>query len=204
MTRDLDWGPLVAPGVAALLAVALLAAVWHFTGAWRDDRHAEFTRARAELDRAASRYRNASDDQEVYAQYAARFRDMSERGWIGPEQRLGWIEALQGINEELKLPTLRYDIERQRVVDRHGSDRLVLHRTPMRLSFGALHEGDVVNLFARLRAEADGLLAVHGCDLARQSDSIRLDGDSANIDVRCAFDWYTLDIEPLTDEEKSS
>lgn len=196
MTRpEIELRPLAGAAAAALVGLVALAAVWHLGGVWLDERADDFHRARAQLSAAASQYRNASDDQAVYQRYAARFRDMGERGWIGPEQRLGWIESLQAINRELKLPTLRYDIEQRATVEGAGSGRLTLHRTPMTLTLGALHEGDIIALLERLGSAGAGLMSVHGCELVRAGERVRFDIRSANVDVRCALDWYTLQID---------
>lgn len=190
---DVELRPLAGPGVAVLLAAALLGGTWQVAGTWLQAHADEFRRARAELAQAASRYRNASDDQEVYEEYAARFLDMSARGWIGPEQRLGWIEALQQINADLKLPTLAYDIgEQVSVGARQTSAHLELQRTPMTLRLGTLHEGDVIDLLTRLQETGKGLLSVEQCDFSRDGDRVRLDAGVANVQIQCALDWYTL------------
>lgn len=199
---DFDPRQLTGSALAAVVAAALLFASFHFGSAWLEDRAADYRRARAELERAARQYRNASDDQAVYQEYAARFRAMVERGWIGPEQRLSWIETLQDVNTELKLPVLRYQIERQRAVTLNGADfdasHLRLQRTPMRLRIGALHEGDVVALLDGLAESGRGLMTTSHCSLRRTNDTgeVRFDPRRSNLDVECAVDWYTLEIEP--------
>ena len=180
--------------IAAAVGLALLAATMWMATDWLAERERAFNRARGELARAANQYRNASDNQAVYREYADRFRDMSERGWIGEEGRLTWIEALQSINADLKLPTLRYEIGQRTSVghDRaSGSNRLHLYRTPMRLTIGALHEYDVVELLERLDAAGDGLLSLSGCTMKRNG-RLRFDARTANVDAACELNWYTL------------
>lgn len=199
---DIDLRPLLAPGIAALLAAGLLAACWLLADAWVAERERSFQQARAELARAASRYRNASDDQAVYQQYAARFREIGERGWIGPEQRLSWIEALQRINRDLRLPTLKYDIAQRAVTPLArvplDTSRLRLYRTPMRLTVGALHEGDLLALLERLGERGSGLMGVERCTLERAQapGQVRLARGATNVRATCALDWYTLEILP--------
>lgn len=187
--------------IAAAAGLAVLAATMWMASDWLDERERAFSRARGELAQAANQYRNASDDQAVYREYADRFRDMSERGWIGEEGRLTWIEALQSINADLKLPTLRYEIgERTSVAhDRaSGADRMRLYRTPMRLTIGALHEYDVVELLERLNEAGDGLLSLSGCTMDRNG-KLRFDARTANVEAACDLNWYTLQLD--TDEQ---
>lgn len=202
---EVDLRPLVGPGIASLLALALLAATWVIAGDWLQTRSDDFRRARSELSQAASRYRNASDDQQVYQEYATRFRQMRASGWIGQEQRLGWIEALQRANADLRLPTLRYDIgEQNQVEPNEVSSHLELHRTPMTLNLGALHEGDVIELLQRLQAMGQGLMSVERCGLSRNGDRVRLDADAANVNIECSLDWYTLTMQRRKDSSKTA
>lgn len=199
-TRELNLRPLAVPGVVAGVALALLAATIHLAGAWVGERERAFRQARGELARAASQYRNASDDQAVYEQYAARFRRMSERGWIGTEQRLTWIEALQRVNRDLELPTLRYEIGRRQTVPLDGADfetsHLQLYRTPMELRLGALHEGDLLQLLDGLAERGGGLTALERCRIARAQapGQVRLSAGATNLEVDCTLHWYTLEI----------
>lgn len=199
--NEVDLRALRAPAIAAAVAALLLAASLHFTSQWLAGAEREYRQARAELDRAARQYRDASDDQAVYQRYASRFTRRGENGWIGREQRLSWIEALQTINADLHLPTLRYDIAQQESVTPGGirmPARMDLRRTRMRLDIGALHEGDILEVLARLREQGAGLMAVNGCSLERVGDGpdIRASPRRANIDARCDLDWYTLRLEP--------
>jgi|GEM_PF-2237211 len=199
-TADIELRRLVGPAIAAAVGLAILLATWEVGGSWVDGKATEYDRARAELGAAARQYRSASDDQAVYQQYAAEFRAMNHRGWIGGGSRLSWIEALQHINRELKLPTLRYEIGRRQAtpLGEAGVDtsHLRLLRTPMQLTIGALHEGDVVNLLHRLAEAGQGLMSAERCSF-RRTDAraqIRFDPGRPNLDVVCSLEWYTLEL----------
>jgi len=199
---EIDLRRLLGPGLAAAVALALLLALWVFGGRWVAGKAAQYHQAHAALAAAARQYRNASDDQAVYQQYAAEFRNMNRRGWIGGGSRLSWIESLQHINRELKLPTLRYDLGRRRPTAVPGAEldasRIQLLRTPMHLTIGALHEGDVVNLLHRLSEAGQGLMSTQRCSIRRADDAgrIRFDPDVANLDVDCSLNWFTLELQP--------
>ncbi|MEX2576275.1 MAG: hypothetical protein WD382_06445 [Halofilum sp. (in: g-proteobacteria)] len=195
-----EYRPLLGPAIMAVTAAVLLAATWHYSAAWLAERGADFRRAQSDLTQAANRYRNASDDQEVYQEYAARFLDMRERGWVGEERRLEWIETLQGINADLRLPRLAYEIGEQVPAEGYGRDGdLELRRTPMSLDLGLLHEGDVLTLLQRLEDEGKGLMAATRCELSRAQQRVRLDAGASNIRAECGLDWYTLQIERRRD-----
>ena len=187
---------------AAALGLAVLGGALYAADGWLERKERAFRQAQASLARAARQYRNASDDQAVYQQYADRFRDMGRRGWIGEEQRLSWIEALQAINGELKLPVLRYDIGQRAQVPltrvSFDASRLHLYRTPMTLEIGALHEYDVVRLLQQLATQGAGLMDLASCSFS-QSGSIRFNPRAANIQASCALDWYTLQLDDAQD-----
>lgn len=190
-------------GSLALAAggLALLGGTVQVVTTWLAERERAFERARGELSQAARQYRSASDDQAVYREYATRFRDMRARGWIGEERRLTWIEALRAVNDDMKLPVLRYEIGQRaptRLDGAPGSDRLQLYRTPMELEIGALHEYDIVELLQRVQREGAGLLALSECRFRREG-TLRFDPRATNVRARCALDWYTLELETADD-----
>jgi hypothetical protein len=199
---DRNWRPLLWPGVTAATAAVVLAATAYGAQLWVTRHQEAFDRARVELEQSASQFRSASDDQAVYEQYAARFREVGEHGWIGPEHRLTWIEALQQVNDGRGLPQLRYDIARQQRVElpHEGGDhaRLELYGTPMEVELEAPHEGDVLTLLRGLASRGKGLMALRGCRMerARDGNPIQLKATSANVRAQCTLNWYALQIEP--------
>lgn len=196
----MEWRTLVVPAALAGVALVLLLAVVYTGSSWLADQEDAYQRARSELARAAAQYRSASDDTAVYEQYAARFRELEQSGTIGEERRLAWVEALQRVNRELKLPTLRYEISpRERVplgrLDA-ASNFLQLHRSTMTLNLGALHEGDVLSLLQTLAAERTGIMEAESCALTRVRGpgALSYDPRVANLEVRCTTHWYTLSL----------
>lgn len=196
-----EWRALRTPVILASLALLLLLGTAWAGSAWLEERERDYRRARSELARAANQYRSASDDKAVYEEYAARFRELERTGMIGEERRLSWVEALQSVNEELKLPVLRYEISPQRTVSLDGAGfdtgRFRLHRSDMRLDFGALHEGDVLELLRTLARDGAGLMETDACSMNRSRGGGKIDysAGSPNLDVECRVHWYTLQIE---------
>lgn len=197
-----EWRSLRTPAFLAAAALLLLVGVAYFGQQWLAQKQQAYDRARADLARAASQYRSASNDTAVYDQYAARFRDLERSGVIGDEQRLAWIEALQEANRDLKMPTLRYEIEPRQVVPLDRADvstgYLQLKRSTMRLELGVLHEGDVLRLLEHLAAERSAIMETESCTLTRKraADALSFDPARANLEVSCRTHWYTLSITP--------
>jgi len=201
---DFDWRSLLVPGACAVVAASALAATLYVSNQWLTDIERRYQRARADLSAAAREYREASDDRAVYQRYASRFRERVAAGWIGAEKRLSWIEGLQATNEDLRLPRLAYDIGQQRIAELAGASlppRLTLYVSPMRLRLGALHEGDILSLMERLRAEGGGLMEVSYCSFDRRGEgpNVVANPQRANIDAECELHWYNLRLEPEAD-----
>lgn len=198
---QIDWRTLWVPAALAAMALLLLLGTAWAASVWLEGKERDYQRARGELSRAASQYRSASDDKAVYEEYAARFRELEQNGMIGEEHRLSWIETLQTINQELKLPVLRYEISPQSDAALDGAafdtGRFSLRRSDMTVTFGALHEGDILRLLNRLAGGAAGLMETESCSMkhSRGNGTITHDAGSANLDVSCRLHWYTLQIE---------
>lgn len=200
--QGFDWQRLKVPAALTAAAFLLLVGVAYGGSLWLEQKEREYQRTRADLSRAAGEYRSASDDTAVYERYASRFRKFERNGILGDERRLAWIEALQMANRELKLPTLRYEIEPRESVplDRARFDTryLQLYRSTMTLQLGALHEGDVLDLLRSLAAEQSALIETESCilDRAREAGSLSYNPRVPNLNVRCRVHWYTLGITP--------
>ncbi|MDZ7748279.1 MAG: hypothetical protein U5K43_05120 [Halofilum sp. (in: g-proteobacteria)] len=197
---ELDLRPLVLPGLAVVMAAGLLGLTVALADA-RIEQHARaLERARAGLAEASRRQREASREQALHARYAQRFRQMQRRAWIGGGRRLRWIETLQRVNGELLLPRLRYEIGARRALVPAGADlgdgRLRLYHTPMTLTLGALHEGDLLAVLDALAASGGGVPALARCGLARAPGRARtrFRAGSANLDIACVLHWYALEL----------
>ena len=165
-----------------------------------EDTESVYRLERAKLDGIARLYRTAENDRSLYSQYVSRFEALERQGVIGDEPRLNWVEALERVNQELKLPVLRYEIEPQQPLafdtQQYNSQILKVFRSTMSFDAGLLHEGDLVVLIDKLRELTSGRFEVRDCDvkLLRPANAIVLDGRQANLSAVCKLDWYTLRI----------
>ena len=67
-------------------------------------------------------YRTATQQEAVYRAHVDQYEQFTENGYIGQERRLSWIEALQDVNRELKLPVLKYDIRPRQAFELRNTD----------------------------------------------------------------------------------
>ena len=62
----------------------------------------------------------------------------------------------------------------------------------MKLRMELLHENDLLNFLADLRAEVQGYIRVSGCDLARSPTAVPNHGPAAQLHATCDIDWITI------------
>ena len=125
------------------------------------------------------------------------FVNLYNKGIIGREKRLNWIEALRQAGENIKLPSLTYSINSQEehvpeyVINYNGYS---LYRSSMELNLGLLHEGDLFKLIDYINNNADGIYTLSECTFTMSAREIRYDRDYANVSASCLLFWLTIDL----------
>ncbi len=205
-STDIEWDLVQWSLLAALLCGLIGFAAVSYSGGLLDDAYSGYQRHRNQLNQVARDYRAAQDDRVLYEQYVQRFAELQDRGVIGEEQRLAWVELLREINDQLKLPVLRYEIHpRQPLPIDHPQPRdekLLAYETSMTLSLGVLHEGDLFTVEHLLRERAQGLFETRGCEILRpdRNAPVQFNPRLANLEAHCQLSWYTVQIERSEDD----
>ncbi len=204
---ELDWRALRWPGVAAAVAAIVLAVTLQWAlGQWRERQHALATAERARA-QAAKRLDAAHDDRIVYRRYAARFRAMRKRGWVGATDAAGWSAVMARLERQTPARRIRYDAgERTRVRPSEGplaNDTIALTARPMTVGLAAPHEGGLITALRRLGRLGPGLMGLRACRLerTRPPGALALDGERANIRARCRVRWYAAHLGPPAERE---
>jgi hypothetical protein len=167
---------------------------------YHDSEYQALSEAEQQFNLIKRRYDETTRNKQLYRQYLDIYLSYNNKGIIGAEQRLSWIEVLQQINKELKLPALKYEISPQAEADLPHlrlPQNIAIKVSNMNLVAGLLHEGDMIDLFRMLTAQANGLYALQSCELAsRMSASriVRYQPGVAYINLTCLLSWYTVEI----------
>lgn len=157
---------------------------------------ARLENAQRARDAAASRYAQADSEKRDIRNFQQRFVELRQRGLVGEERRLEWLDAIRQTQDELKLPPLSYEIEPQQVVQLDAPLDLgdfQLHGSRMRLHMELLHELDLFNFFQSLRER--GYFAVQDCAIRRLGVAVETPGAST-LGADCTLDWITLGAAP--------
>lgn len=157
--------------------------------------HREATAARKDIQTKLAR---ARDEEQELRDKIVRFQALKDRGYIGPERRLDWVEAIARIKAARRISRLDFDFAPQRPVDASilpgggtagGFDIMA---SQMRLQIQVLHEGELLAFLSDLRNTVQALLQVRSCTIDRIAPSGTSRGNSAQLKAECVLEWITL------------
>ncbi len=179
--------------VCLILSGALLAGSFLF----RDNMKTEFNQYQNHFRDVSQKYLSVDGDEKIIKEHYPRFIEYYNRGIIGSEKRLNWIETLQSIGKGINLPAMRYQIEsRKPYLPDYKLDTgsYNLFATSMNLNLGLLHEIDLAKLISELNKDASGLFNIKRCRFNRTNKSIQIDPEKSNISANCELQWYSLNL----------
>ena len=193
---EIDW--VVLRGALILLVVALIVSVTLIYGGvhFGEQMSREIGTERRQLTSVRSQYQTIDDEQRVIELYLPQYEVLAERGIVGKEHRLSWVETLKAVAEEVKVPSLRYELypQEEYVAEfplRQGVYKV--YSSEMRLDMGLLHEGDLPVVLRELQRKATGLFTVSRCQLIRSSQLVTMQPKAKNINASCQLKWYTIE-----------
>lgn len=174
--------------VASLLSGAALIGAGRFILS----RHG-VTQAQEQRSDALNKRRQAEKDKQDIQTYQPKFLALRERGFVGEEKRLDWIEHIKHIKENRKLLQITYEISAQQIFQ-VPTEMLIgdmeLHGSKMKLQMDLLHEGDLLNFLNDLRQK--GFYTVQEC-MARRIGKAQGNAQSPRLTAECTLYWLTLD-----------
>lgn len=182
-------------GASALLALAMAlagaAAVWASTRLAGDVRqaHERALAARTEAQRALAGAR--AEEAEIAAKID-RFRHLVERGAVGTEQRLAWVELIRDARARHHLGAVDYEFSPQRPLDPliapADADQLEAAGSTLRIRMPLLHEGQLIALLDDLALNASAVVRVRECSVTRAAVA----SEAEQLVADCLLDWITF------------
>lgn len=177
--------------VAAMLFAGLLLlfsqGLLHYNQSQLQPMQIKLTELRTAADAAEAALQAAKENKQ-------RYLELEQRGVIGSaEHRLDWVEQLTSHKRSDPELKLQYAIAPQRPLEQSepsGSSGLLASQ--MKLQYAALHEGQFSRIHQSLK-RVPGWSAPLGCELARTTDSTRLE-------VICSYEWLSIAPAPTGQE----
>jgi hypothetical protein len=191
-----DFSAMKLPALALAIAVAASFAMVVFTSNQRKQSEMQYRGQLTALQEARTRYQRSGEERETVSQYLQAYRQLEKIGFIGSEQRLNWVESLRVANAQAGLFGVDYQMSAQGPFPFVAKDNPVSDRvkhSQMKLSFGVLHEADLMRLFDALTAQQPGLFALTGCSLDRAGRRGPPLPRQANLTAQCDLSWVTIE-----------
>ena len=189
-----DLAILAAPAALALVVVVLGLIGLYFAHEHADDVRSDLKRVAGARLAVQSRLVQATDEEREIRTRMSEYRKLLERGVIGDERRLDWVEIVKNIRAERGIFDLRYSIESRRPLDYPGIKRVPgveVMASRMTLDGSLLHEGDLFTLLTDLRARLAPYVLVRSCTLSRDPQA-RPDAYGAHLRSQCSIDLVTI------------
>ena len=195
--KEIDWSllktPIILLSVCSVIAITLISGSYYFN----DKLNKEYKQNKTVFQSISRRYLDVDQEEKVLLDYYPKFVNLYNKGIIGREKRLNWIEALRQAGETVKLPSLTYSINSQ---EEHIPEYVInysgytIYRSSMELNLGLLHEGDLFKLIDYINQEADGIYTLSECTFSMNGREVNFDKNHANISASCLLYWLTIDL----------
>jgi len=183
------------PALALLGALLLSAALVWASDVFRDTRERHLDTARSDLDTVRTNYRRAIEADNILRTSQQRYRELQQRGFIGDEPRLLWIESMRNSGRANRLYNLQYSLKQQRPLtlsDLDYTEYYQLYTSPMSVQLELTHEVDLIRFFAELDHERPAIYRLRGCALKPMFEAESIAFDKANVAATCNISWYTV------------
>lgn len=190
-----DFVPLKIPLVALAISIAAGIALVQFSSAMRVQAEAQNRRESVALQEARSRYHRSGEEREMILRNLPAYRQLEERGLVGTEQRINWLEGLRNANSQAGLFGVTYQLQAQKQFSLLGEGNPIaqyVRQSQMKLSFGLVHEADLMRFFRALAAQNVGVFVLTGCALDRAGRANAPVPRQANLNAQCELSWLTI------------
>jgi hypothetical protein len=144
------------------------------------------------LNAARARQQQGQTEARLIAQHLDAYQALIARGFVGEENRLAWIEAVQLANRDARLYGLSYTLSPRAAAPAALASGLPLNQTRMVVKMPLLVETDLPRFVAALYARAPGVFRVDRCRLSRLSDAPPQFINQPEIDAECELLWFTV------------
>jgi len=191
--------------ILGLVAFASACLVW-YSEVFRAEHEQHLNLARSDLNNVRREYRLSLEAGDIINTSQQRYRQLQQRGFVGEEPRLLWIESLRSASQRKHLYGLQYKLKQQRILHLAGLDsgeHYQLYASPMQIQMDLAHEVDLLRFFSELDRERAAVYELRGCSLSSTFNGSHVDMDKANVTASCDLAWYTVKpLSALEEEEE--
>ena len=150
--------------------------------------------ARVGANEARRQYQDSDLEKAMISQYLPEYKQLQERGFIGSENRLKWIDALRNADRELGEFGVQYQLSAQGTYKGALSNEPVaarLRQSTMDIRFAVVHEGHFLAFVDALAAQQVGTYSLRSCSLEPVHPD-KPQPRTRNLSAACQIDWVTM------------
>lgn len=188
---NIPWAALKTALVMLLVVLAISGlGVW-----WSANTLAQAEAARIEQNRAndaaRQKLQRSNTEKQLIEQHRDAYQALIARGFVGPENRLAWLEAVQQANRAANLYGLDYSLEPRSMVELPGLG-VPLGMTVMKIRMQMLVEDDLTQFLSALQQRSTSLFRVRACQIARSGDGAPQAINKPELETECELLWFTI------------
>ena len=191
-----DLTTLKLPVLIFLAATTVSVVLVSLSSGYRERVERELRTQASALQEARNRYQRSGEERETILRYLPAYRQLEKQGFVGTEQRINWLEGLRAANGQAGLFGVTYQLDAQKPFPLVGQENPMsrhLYHSQMKLSFGLVHEGDLMRFFRALEAQQAGMFRLTDCALDRAGSIDAPAPRQANLTAQCDLTWLTID-----------
>jgi len=191
-----DWKKLQIPlailgGIVVVVVVCIV-----FAQQYKVDQEQALLTQQNQLNAARQRYQYSGLEKEIITEFLPQYQALINKGFVGEERRIEWVERLREQHKNHKLFGIKYSIKQQEKYTPAFATNLggfTLSRSIMQFELDMLHEGDLLQLTESLSGANAAALILRDCEITRLNEGGALSAQlTANLHAQCELDWLTL------------
>lgn len=191
-----DWQKLQTPLIMLGLAIAITVLLFTLAQTYSNNQEEALKNQQNQLNSARQRYQSSGAEKDMITEFLPKYQALINKGFIGEERRIEWVEELRLQHISHKLFDIKYNIgpqEDYKPIFASNLGVFVLHRSIMKVDLDMLHEGDILQLTESLSEKNTTPFMLRDCEITRLNNNGALNKQLlANLHALCELDWLTL------------
>lgn len=190
-----DWRNLRTPLIILSAVMLIMGALISFAYYYSQQQQKALENQKNQLNNARQRYQSSGSEKDIITEYLPKYRKLIDKGFVGEERRIEWVDELRMQHKQHKLYGIQYNISQQEEYKPTFALNLgafALHRSIMRLELDMLHEGDILKLLESMANNDTPPFMLRSCELLRLNHSNTFNQLIPNLHAKCELDWLTI------------
>lgn len=182
-----------------LISIVIATILIIFSNSWWQTSYDNKVIANNNLTEAKQRYYSAINQKQLLKKFEEQYKKLISSGIVGDEDRLNWVDTIEKITANNRIPYLKYKIDKRQQLKSNEINQkypgIQLSKSGMSLEMQLLHEGDLYTIINSLHKNAKGLFDIESCAIVRNTTQVESLIDSQtdkNFSAKCQLNWYTM------------